>query len=49
MNFLVYFGIFSTPKLSECTMLFAFTYQLSNEFLLIHSHQDLLHMPNPLF
>ena len=49
MNFLISFGICSTPKLSEYTILFAFTYKAINEFLLIYTHQDLLDMSHPLF
>ena len=38
MNFIISFGICSTPKLSK----------QSNEFLLIHVHQDLSYLLYPL-
>ena len=40
----------STSKLSKCVTFLAFAYKaISNQFLLIHTHQDLLYMPDPLF
>ena len=46
-----FFGICSAPKLSKYIISLPFTSHiiLSNELLLIHTHQDLLCMPYPLF
>ena len=47
MNFIISFGICSTPKLSKYVSFLAFTYK-ANEFLLIHVHQDLSYLLYPL-
>ena len=49
MNFLIYFGVSSTPKLPKFVTFLAFNTKLSNGFLMIYTHKDLLHMPHPLF
>ena len=42
INVLITFGICSTPKLSKYVIFLAFN--LIHEFLLIHSHHDLLYI-----
>ena len=37
---IISFGICSTPELSKIVTLSLFAYKLSNEFLLIYTHQD---------
>ena len=50
MNSLISFGIYSTPKLSKYHVLYHDSHtKRSNEVLLIHTYQYLLHMPDPSF
>ena len=49
MNFLICFGICSTPRLSKYVIFLAFTYKAIQWVLLIHTHQYLLYMSHPLF
>ena len=48
MNFLISSGICS-PQSYQSMLHFKFLHMLSNEFLLIHTHQDLLYVLQPLF
>ena len=47
INFLTCFELYSTPKLSKYVTLSHSHIKLFNESLLIHTFQDLLHMPHP--
>ena len=49
MNFLISFGICSTPKLSKYVTFSAFTHKAIQWVPNIYTYQDLLHMRQPLF
>ena len=49
MNFLIFFGIYSAPSYQNISYCYHSHTKLSKDFLLIYTHQDLLHMPQPLF
>ena len=48
LNILISVGICLTPKLSKFFALSPFAYNASNDFILIHTHRDLLHVRHPL-
>ena len=49
INYLISFGICSTPKESKQVTSLLWTYKQHNEFQYQSTHQDLLYKPHPLF